>query len=63
MCHGSKLTVAGRERRIEQDSRALRPSRDSDWHRGERARRALAQEVARLEGDGWIDSPAYSTNR
>lgn len=58
-----KLTDAGWELRIEQDSRTVRTARYSDWHRVERACRALAMEVARLEDDGWIDPSAYSTKR
>ena len=55
-----KLTSAGWEVRVEQDSHVIRSARYSDWHRVERARMAFAREAARLEDDGWID---YSTNR
>jgi hypothetical protein len=50
-----KLAAAGWEVRIEHDSRVIRTTRYSDWHRVERARMAFAREAAKLEDDGWIE--------
>jgi len=36
-----------------QDSRVVRLARYRDWHRVERARRALELQVAHLERNGW----------
>jgi hypothetical protein len=46
---------AGWEVREEQDSRIVRQARYSDWHRVERARRALAIKMRQLQDQGWAE--------
>ena len=43
----------GWEVRVEQDSRVLRRTRYSDWHRVERAVSAIEREMDELEARGW----------
>ena len=46
----------GWEVREEQDSRVVRSTRYTDWHRVERARMTFAQEAASLASSGWKES-------
>lgn len=43
----------GWEVSIEQDSRVIKRSQYSDWHRLERAVDAIRREIAALEDQGW----------
>lgn len=43
----------GWEVRVEEDSRIVRQSRYSDWHRVERAVSAIERQVGELEAQGW----------
>ncbi len=47
------VTPAGWEVRQEQDNRIVRRVEYQDWHRVERARRAIALEMHDLEAAGW----------
>ena len=46
-------TTSGWEVREEQDSQLVRQRYYQDWHRVERARRALVMEVTQLRQAGW----------
>ena len=65
----TSLSADGWEVRVEEDSRVLRRSRYTDWHRVERALAAIEREVEALTEGGWrmtaaATSPAIqSTNR
>jgi hypothetical protein len=64
----SSLTE-GWEMRVEEDSRVLRRTRYTDWHRVERALASLEREVDALTAGGWrmmseaTSTAAQSTNR
>jgi hypothetical protein len=47
------LQAEGWEIRVEEDSRLLRRSHYTDWHRVERALASLEREVAALTAGGW----------
>jgi hypothetical protein len=51
-----RADAVGWEVREEQDSRIVRTSRYTDWHRVERARMVFAREAALLEDAGWTES-------
>ena len=59
----------GWEMRVEEDSRLLRRTRYTDWHRLERALASLEREVDALTAGGWrmmseaAPTGAHSTNR
>jgi hypothetical protein len=57
--HTRRFTIvaaaAGWEVRDEQDSRLIRSTRYTDWHRVERARMAFALEALALENTGWTE--------
>jgi hypothetical protein len=63
------LHADGWEVRVEEDSRVLRRSQYTDWHRVERAVAAFEREVAALIERGWrmtadaASRAAQSTNR
>jgi hypothetical protein len=48
--------ISGWEVRIEQDSRIVRQSRYTDWHRVERALSAMSEQIGQLEREGWRQS-------
>jgi len=52
----SETQASGWEVREEQDSRVIRSTRYTDWHRVERARMAFALEAMTLEDAGWIET-------
>lgn len=47
--------TAGWEVREEEDSRIVRQAHYTDWHRVERARRAIAMEMRALRDQGWAE--------
>ncbi|MGE3273859.1 MAG: hypothetical protein AB7O67_02020 [Vicinamibacterales bacterium] len=51
-----KPTPAGWEVREEEDSRVLRQTCYTDWHRVERARRVFALEMRDLREQGWREA-------
>ena len=65
----TSLQSEGWEVRVEEDSRVLRRSRYTDWHRVERAIASLEREVEALTAGGWhiaaepLPAPVHSTNR
>jgi hypothetical protein len=69
--HTTKVSVTpgeheGWELRVEEDSRVVRRTRYTDWHRVERALTSLSLEVG-VADEGWADARPprddYSTNR
>jgi hypothetical protein len=62
------LAANGWEVRIEQDSRIVRRSHYTDWHRVERAVDAMERETKELQAQGWrvtadIAGGRYPMNR
>jgi hypothetical protein len=56
--HTAKFSISeafgdGWDVRIEQDSQVVRQVRYTDWHRVERARFVMNQQVSQLEQSGW----------
>jgi hypothetical protein len=49
----SDAGAAGWEVKVEQDSRIIRQICYTDWHRVERALQSLAQQVLKLQEEGW----------
>jgi hypothetical protein len=45
--------VLGWEVRVEEDSRIVRQTRYTDWHRVERALSAMRAQIGQLEREGW----------
>jgi len=47
------LTASGWEIRVEQDSKVVRRTHYTDWHRVERAVEAIRREMRELQARGW----------